>query len=97
MLTSLPTNFWFGIFGNLSIELASALRECTDLGGALPPRFKRLPFLIFPLMFAVVAGSKPVMMNAASELSACYPGASAPLFLDKLQRGVDPSHASADA
>jgi hypothetical protein len=86
-----PTTYWIGCFGSLAVEISVGLKACQDLDGGMPPRYKRVPYLFFRFAMILCAGSIPVALDSANILSALAHGASAPLFLDKLQRGVDPA------
>jgi hypothetical protein len=81
--------YFIGIFGNLSVEIAAALRLTLELDGRCTPIYKK-PFYIFiRAMFALfVAGPLPIILDAPSWFSAAYIGASAPVVMDRLASGA---------
>lgn len=83
--------FAAGVFGSLAIEVVAGVRACTDLDGKCPPRYKRAAYLIFRSLLALCGGALPVFLDANTALNALYLGASAPLFLDRLGKGIAPT------
>lgn len=82
--------YWIGVIGSLAVEAGAAFKGCADLDGHCPDRYKRLPYLLTRALFALFAGAVPVVMDAPNMLTAFYLGASAPLVIDRLSRGIKP-------
>lgn len=80
--------FFVGFFGSLAVEVVAGLRECSELDGSCPPRYKKAAFLILRTMLAIVGGILPLALDAQNVQTALFIGASAPVLLDKLQRGA---------
>lgn len=80
--------YWIGVIGSLAAEVASAFKACSDIDGRCPDRYKRPAYLIFRALLALFSGALPVVLDAQNSLTAFYLGASAPLILDRLARGV---------
>ena len=96
MTTSFPiigeiTPYWVGFIGSVTVEIGAALKDCSELNGRCPERYKQTAYLIFRTAMAFASGALPVVMDAPNALTAFYLGASAPLILDRLARGVKPS------
>jgi hypothetical protein len=85
--------YLIGIFGNIAVEIAAALRQTLALDGRCPPLYKK-PFYIFiRAAFAFfVAGPLPIILDASSWFSAAYIGASAPVVIDRLASGAFGKH-----
>lgn len=81
--------FWVGALGSISVEIAAAAKSCADLEGQCPERYKRVFYLFTRLIMAAVAGAVASVLDATNTLTAFYMGASAPLILDRLGRGLD--------
>ncbi|WP_037461297.1 hypothetical protein [Sinorhizobium fredii] len=82
--------FWIGAFGSIAVEICAAAKACADLDGACPQRYKK-PFYIFTrFALAATSGAVPTVLEAANGLTAFYMGVSAPLIIDRLQRGLEP-------
>lgn len=91
--------FWVGALGSISIEMAAAAKSCAELEGQCPERYKRPFYLFTRVLMAAVAGAVASVLDAQNGLTAFYMGASAPLILDRLGKGLDvngaPQHALA--
>ena len=85
---SIPRFFYWGLMGSLSAEVASALKECKDLGGVCPPLYKSKFYLVVRILVAIAAGVFPIALDAQNALTAFYLGISAPVALDRLSRGL---------
>jgi hypothetical protein len=83
--------FWVGVIGSLAVETAGAVKDCAALDGLCPDRYKRPAYLLFRGLLALAAGTLPVFLEAPKPLTAFYLGASAPLLLDRLARGIKPT------
>ena len=83
--------YWIGFIGSVTVELGAAFKECSELNGRCPERYKQRAYLTFRALLAFASGTIPVVMDAPNALTAFYLGASAPLFLDRLARGVKPA------
>jgi hypothetical protein len=84
----IPRFFYWGVVGSLSAEVASALKECKDLGGVCPPLYKSAFYLVVRVLVAIAAGVFPIALDAQNALTAFYLGISAPVALDRLSRGL---------
>src|SRR5262245_14412308 len=84
----IPRFFYWGVVGSLSAEVASALKECKDLGGVCPPLYKSKFYLVVRVLVAIAAGVFPIALDAQNALTAFYLGISAPVALDRLSRGL---------
>lgn len=82
-----------GVLGSIAVEVGAAAKSCADLNGACPARYKRPFYLLIRGLLALVGGSLPVVLDAANALTSFYLGASAPLVLDRLERGIHPGDA----
>lgn len=96
MATVLPfvgevSPYWVGVIGSVCVELGSALRGCSQEGGRLPDIYKSVPYWVIRTLMAFAAGFLPVFLDAANSMNAFMLGVSAPLVLDKLERGVHPT------
>jgi len=94
-VTTLPivgelSAFWLGFLGSAAVEVAAAVKSCADLDGHCPERYKRPFYLFVRVLLAIVAGSLPVVLEASNALTSFYMGASAPLLLDRLGKGIKP-------
>ncbi|WP_425665711.1 hypothetical protein [Sinorhizobium fredii] len=94
-MTALPfvgevSIFWIGAFGSAAVEVGAAAKACADLDGSCPERYKKPFYLFTRVAMALIAGAIPTVLEAANALTAFYMGASAPLILDRLQRGLEP-------
>ncbi|WP_129222282.1 hypothetical protein [Lichenibacterium ramalinae] len=87
--------YWIGVIGSLAVEAGAAFKACSEIDGHCPERYKRIPYLLFRAILALVSGTLPVVMDAQNSLTAFYLGASAPLILDRLAKGVKPGEAVA--
>lgn len=83
--------YWIGFIGSLSVEAGAAFKECGELNGRCPERYKQPAYLVIRTLLALASGALPVVMDATNALTAFYLGASAPLILDRLARGVKPT------
>ena len=88
-MPDIPDPFWWSMFGSFAVELVGAFRA-VDEDGRLPPRFKGLGYLGTRLVMLPVAGLFALGVGASSPITAIYVGASAPIALDRLRRGVQP-------
>lgn len=88
-LGAIPTTYFIGCFGSIAVEIGAALKASVDLDGRCPERYLRPFYIIIRVLMILVAGAIPAFLDAANSLTALYMGASAPLFLDRLGRGVD--------
>jgi hypothetical protein len=88
---SLSDIYCYGVVGSLGVELAAAVTAASANEGVLPLKYKRPVFLLLRFVFAFVAGSVPLALDAANMWSAIYLGASAPLVFDRAARGLDPT------
>jgi hypothetical protein len=88
------STYWLGVLGSISVEIGAAAKSCADLNGACPDRYKKPFYLLIRGMLALVGGSLPVVPDATNALASFYLGASAPLVLDRLGRGIHPSENS---
>ena len=86
---TIPDLYLWGVFGNVAVEAAAALAWCEKENFALPARYRRPAYLAIRLIVALCAGMIPIVLDAQSVYSAFYLGASAPLFLDRLAKGVE--------
>ena len=79
----------WGAIGSLGVEVVAAAKACADLGGEIPPPYKKWFYIVtrVALIFAA-AGPLAVAFQAANEWSAVYMGAGAPIIFDRLQRGL---------
>lgn len=85
-----------GVFGSAAAELVAALNETVKLNGQCPPIYKKPFYVTVRVLVALVpAGGLPVLLAASNPWAAFYLGISAPLFLDRIQRGLDTGHAGA--
>lgn len=85
----IPVIYCWGLFGSLAVEAAAALVYCEQENFNLPVRYRKPAYLFIRLIVAMAAGMVPIIMNAQSIYAAFYLGASAPLFLDRLAKGVE--------
>jgi hypothetical protein len=85
--------YWLGVIGSVAVEVAAAAKECSELNGRCPERYKQPFYLIVRGLLALASGTIPAVAEAPNALTSFYLGASAPLFLDRLARGVKPSEA----
>lgn len=83
--------YWTGVLGSLAVEVASAVKDCLAIEGRCPERYKKFPYLLFRTVLAFVSGALPVIMASPNPFNAFYLGASAPLILDRLAKGVKPT------
>lgn len=84
--------YWIGVLGSLSVEIATATNDCGKAHGVLPPRYKSFPYLVVRTLLAFMGGGMlPVVLEAANGMTSFWLGASAPIVLDKLERGVHPA------
>ncbi|MDC9834331.1 hypothetical protein [Rhizobium binxianense] len=87
------STFSMGFLGSIFVEIGAAWKSTQDLEGRCPERYKEPFYLFIRLLMALAAGAIPTFLEAANPTTALYMGASAPLFLDRLGRGVDPTNA----
>lgn len=85
--------YWLGVIGSIAVELGAAFKECGDLNGRCPERYKQPFYLGVRALLALASGTIPAVAEAPNALTSFYLGASAPLFLDRLARGVKPAEA----
>ena len=85
--------YWIGVIGSLAVEIGAAFKACSELDGHCPERYKRFAYILFRVLLALISGTLPVVMDAQNALTAFYLGASAPLILDRLAKGVKPADA----
>lgn len=85
--------YWVGVIGSVAVELGAAFKECSEIGGRCPDRYKQPFYLAIRLLLAFASGTIPAVADAPNALTSFYLGASAPLFLDRLARGVKPAEA----
>lgn len=83
--------YLWGVFGSIGVELAAALSIAANNDGVFPAKYHKPLFLTARVVFAFIAGSIPVALDAQNMWSAIWLGASAPLILDKAARGLDPT------
>lgn len=89
--------YWIGFIGSIAVEIGAAFKACSELDGHCPDRYKRFPYLLFRALLALISGTLPVVMDAQNALTAFYLGASAPLILDRLAKGVKPGDVATSA
>ena len=87
------SSYWIGVVGSITVELGAAFRECSELNGRCPERYKQPAYILFRTLLAFASGTIPAVADAPNALTSFYLGASAPLFLDRLGRGVKPTDA----
>lgn len=85
--------YWIGVIGSLAVEIGAAFKACSELDGHCPEKYKRFAYILFRVLLALISGTLPVVMDAQNALTAFYLGASAPLILDRLAKGVKPADA----
>lgn len=86
-----PLPYLCSVIGSLGVELSVAVFAAGAANGEFHPRYKRIPYIVFRLVFAIFfAGPLPLILGATTSAAAFYMGASAPLIYDKLARGLDP-------
>lgn len=84
--------YWIGVLGSLAVEIAAALKICTEIGGHVPPLYKKPAYIVIRLLLAVVgAGPLAELLANGAHLTAFYIGASAPLVIDQMAKGVKPA------
>lgn len=86
---AIPDYYVWGVLGSVAVEAAAALASCVQEGFALPARYRHLAYPIIRLIVALCAGMMPIVLDAQSIYAAFYLGASAPLLLDRLAKGVE--------
>lgn len=82
--------YWVGVLGSIVVEVFALSRDCANLDGRLPTRYRRGPYLLSRILVAAASGVLPLVFDAPSALAAFYLGVSAPLVIDKLAQGVLP-------
>jgi hypothetical protein len=80
--------FGWAFFASIGIEVGAALKAITSAEGTLPPLYKSPAYIVVRLLFACVAGGLGIVL-ATTPLTALYVGASAPIVLDRLAKGLD--------
>ncbi|UJQ93035.1 hypothetical protein [Mariluticola halotolerans] len=84
--------YWTGVLGSFAVEIGAALKICTEIGGKTPPMYKEPFYLGVRIALALAAaGPLAAFLSNGSGLTAFYLGASAPLVLDQLAKGIRPS------
>jgi hypothetical protein len=91
---NIPPIYGYGVLGSLGVELAAALATAGNNGGAFPEKYHSMYFLFWRGVFAFMAGSVPLALDAQNMWSAIYLGASAPLIFDRAARGLDSDNSS---
>lgn len=86
--------YCYGVLGSVGVELAAALTAASSNDGHLPVKYHKPVFLGLRTIFALIAGSVPLALEAANMWSAIWLGASAPLVFDRAARGLDPQASS---
>ena len=87
--------YWWGVLGSLAVEIAAATKGASELKGYCPPQYKRPLFLLFKAAFAIIcAGPLSIILGATGAFNAFYIGASAPLIMDRVAKGLEPKAAS---
>ena len=86
---AIPVLYLWGVFGSVAVEAVAALAWCEKENFALPARYRQPAYLTIRLIIALCAGMVPIVLDAQSVYCAFYLGASAPLFLDRLAKGVE--------
>ena len=86
--------FWVGVLGSLAAELSAAVRLSSENHGHWPTLY-RAPFYLAvrAIIMFVGAGPLALFMANGNALTAFYIGASAPLIIDQLAKGVRPADA----
>lgn len=84
--------YWVGVWGSLAVEIAAALKICTEIGGHWPPLYKKPAYVVIrTVMVFGGAGPLAMWMSGESIPAAVYIGASAPLIIDQMAKGLKPS------
>ena len=83
--------YWFGVLGSAAVEIGAALKICTEIGGHWPPLYKKPAYLTIRSALALgAAGPLAELMANGGALTAFYLGASAPLVIDQMAKGIRP-------
>jgi hypothetical protein len=78
------------VFGSVAAEIVAALNATSKLKGKCPEIYKQPFYLVIRVAVALIpAGGLPLVLGADNVQTAFYLGLSAPLFLDRLQKGLD--------
>ncbi len=86
-------HYLIGVLGTIAVELAAMAKATASLGGRVPSKYRSPFYLLTQALLALGGGGVPaVVIDTESKLAAFYLGASAPLILDKLARGVSLDH-----
>jgi hypothetical protein len=80
-----------GVLGSVLVEVAALTKGVADCGGSWPDKYRKAPTVIMKIIFPFFAGAIPIIFEAANALTAVYLGASAPIIIDRLASGVQPS------
>jgi hypothetical protein len=83
--------FLWGFAGSVAIEIASFANYFPIRSNYLPARYYSRGFWITRFLLAVVAGGLAVAYEIQKPLLAINVGASVPLLLNTLARGLQPS------
>lgn len=91
-MDEVPWRLYFaGLFGNAAVEFTSMTKATLAHNGNCPELYRKPFYVAARATFAVVfAAPLPILLGAASILSAFYIGASAPVIFDKLASGILP-------
>lgn len=89
-LPEIPKIYLWGVFGSIAIEIATIYQSVRQNDGVLQAPFTKPAYIIFRIMLALIAGVIPVIANVSTALAAVYMGASAPLYFDRISRGLPP-------
>lgn len=85
-LSYFPPFFWHGLFGNISIEVYSALQYAINNDGHCPPLYKKRFYIVARVAFAGISGCLPSFLGASTIYSAIYIGACAPLIMERRKK-----------
>jgi hypothetical protein len=79
--------FFWGFMGSIFVDIG-AMEEERRLNGTIPERYRDPHYLLTRLLVALSAGAIAVAQEARQPLAALQIGASAPLILRGLARGI---------
>jgi hypothetical protein len=82
--------YLWGVFGSFAIEIATIYQSVRQNDGVLQAPFTRPAYIVFRILLALIAGVIPEIANVTTALAAVYMGASAPLYFDRISRGLPP-------
>jgi hypothetical protein len=91
--SSALTPYLIGFIGSAVVEIAAFAKAVHEHNGAVPARYDSAAYLFSRIAMPFISGTIPVAFGAHTLIMAFYLGASAPVLIDKLAKGVlpDPS------